>query len=203
MIRSDTEALLLTHPNVIVIAGPNGAGKTTISRALLTANYGVCHFVNADAIARGLSAFHYDAMAFKAAKVMLEHLRELADGRANFAFETTLSTKSFAPWIAELRKTGYLFHLVYVWVPSADVSIQRVQDRVKLGGHFVPEETIRRRYNRGLKNFFTLYRPIADMWRMIDNSQLGATRVIAERSDTIENVTDPALWQTIQQGVGG
>jgi predicted ABC-type ATPase len=193
----------MQQPNVIVIAGPNGAGKTTISRSLLTSNYGVCHFVNADAIARGLSAFHYDTMAFKAGKVMLDHLHELAESRANIAFETTLSTKSFAPWIAGLRKTGYLFHLVYVWVPSADVSIRRVQDRVKLGGHFVPEETIRRRYDRGLKNFFALYRPIADMWRMIDNSQLGTTRVIAEMSDTIEKVADPILWQQIQTGVGG
>jgi predicted ABC-type ATPase len=192
---------MMEHPNVIILAGPNGAGKSTISRTLLAQKYGVCHYVNADAIARGLSAFHYDIMAIKAAKVMLEHLHELADDRVNFAFETTLGTKSFAPWIAELRKTGYVFHLVFVWVPSADVSIQRVQDRVKLGGHFVPEDTIRRRYQRGLKNFFTLYRPIADMWRMIDNSQLGAAHVIAEMSNTIEKINNPQLWRSIQLGV--
>lgn len=125
----------MEHPNVIILAGPNGAGKSTVSRTLLAEKYGVCHYVNADAIARGLSAFHFDNMALKAGKVMLEHLRELAEQRVNFAFETTLGTKSFAPWIAELRKTGYLFHLTYVWVRSPEVSIQRVSDRAKLGGH--------------------------------------------------------------------
>ena len=191
----------MTKPNVIILAGPNGAGKSTISRTLLAEKYGICHYVNADGIARGLSAFHYDSMAIKAAKVMLEHLRELAEDRANFAFETTLGTKSFAPWISELRKTGYVFHLVFVWVRSADVSIQRVKDRVKLGGHFVPEDTIRRRYQRGLNNFFTLYRPIADMWRMIDNSELGFARVIAEMDGTIEKINDPSLWHSIQEGM--
>jgi predicted ABC-type ATPase len=158
--------------------------------------------VNADAIARSLSAFHYDSMAVKAARVMLEHLRELAEDRVNFAFETTLGTKSFAPWIAELKQTGYVFHLVYVWVHSADVSIQRVKDRVRWGGHFVPEETIRRRYQRGLINFFKLYRPLADMWRMIDNSELGFARVIAEMDGTMEKINDPNLWQTLQKGIG-
>src|SRR5262245_31828682 len=99
----------MDHPNVVILAGPNGAGKSTISRTLLAKKYGTMHYVNADAIARGLSAFHYENMAVKAARVMLEHLRELADDRANFAFETTLGTKSFAPWIAELKKTGYVF----------------------------------------------------------------------------------------------
>lgn len=187
------------RPNVIVLGGPNGAGKSTVSRTLLAERFGICHYVNADAIARGLSAFHYDSMAVKAAKVMLEHLHELAEDQVNFAFETTLGTKSFAPWIAELKKTGYRFHLFYIWVRSPDVSIQRVKERVRLGGHFVPEDTIRRRYQRGLKNFFTLYRPLADTWRVIDNSQLGFARVIAEMDGTIEKVNDAPLWKAIQK----
>ena len=191
----------MENPNVIVLAGPNGAGKSTVSRTLLAEKYGVCHYVNADTIARGLSAFHYDSMAVKAAQVMLEHLRELADDRVNFAFETTLATRSFAPWLAEIKANGYRFHLVYIWVRSPDVSIERVRDRVKLGGHFVPEDTIRRRYARGLKNFFALYRPLADMWRMIDNSELGFARVIAEVDGTMERIVDPVLWDSIQKGL--
>ena len=111
------------------LAGPTGRGNRPF-RTLLAEKYGICHYVNADAIARGLSAFQYDSMAVKAAQVMLVHLRELAEERANFAFETTLGTKSFAPWIAELKKAGYVFHLIYVWVRSPEVSIQRVKDRV-------------------------------------------------------------------------
>jgi predicted ABC-type ATPase len=146
------------YPNVIILAGPNGAGKTTISQKLLSATPKIPHFVNADTIARGLSAFHSEDLALKAGRIMLDHLHELADQREDFAFETTLASRTFAPWIAELKKTGYKFHLFFVYVPSAEVSIQRVKDRVRRGGHDIPEDTIRRRYQRGLENFFKLYK---------------------------------------------
>ena len=191
----------MAQPNVVVLSGPNGAGKSTISRTVLSGAFGACHYVNADAIARGLSAFYSEGMAVKAAKIMLEHLHELAEDRANFAFETTLGSRTFAPWIASLKQQGYLFHLIYIWVPSADVSIQRVRDRVKFGGHSVPEDTIRRRYQRGLENFFKLYQPLANSWIMLDNSVLGQTRAIAEMNGTIEIIHDQELWSSIRQRV--
>ncbi len=136
----------MEHPNVVILAGPNGAGKSILSQSLLQGTLGIRHHVNADTLAKGLSAYNFDDMAVKAGKIMLEHLRDLAEDRANFAFETTLASRTFAPWIAGLKKTGYRFHLFYVWVPSAEVSIQRVRERAFQGGHGVPEEIIRRRY---------------------------------------------------------
>jgi predicted ABC-type ATPase len=189
----------MEHPNVVILAGPNGAGKSTVSKQLIPAALEIQHYVNADTIARGLSDFQSDEMAFKAGKVMLQHLHELAEDKINFAFETTLASRTFAPWIAELKQKGYLFHLFFIWVPTADVSIQRVKARVLAGGHSVPEDTIRRRYTRGLRNFFHLYLPLADSWKMIDNSDPIKRRVIAESDGMTEKVNDSGLWQRIKQ----
>jgi predicted ABC-type ATPase len=188
----------MDHPNVVIIAGPNGAGKSTLSESLLKGTLGIRHYVNADTLARGLSAFNFDEMALKAGKIMLEHLHDLAEDRTNFAFETTLASRTFAPWIAELKKTGYRFHLFFVWVPSADVSISRVRGRVLLGGHGIPQDTIRRRYQRGLENFFRLYQPIADGWQIYDNDNQQEPRLIAEGHGIIENVVDEVLWKLIK-----
>src|SRR5437588_10570824 len=125
----------MEHPNVVIMAGPNGARKSTLAESLLKGTLGICHYVNADTLAKGLSAFNFDEMALKAGKIMLQHLHDLADERANFAFETTLASRTFAPWIAGLKRNGYQFHLFYVWLPSADVSIKRVRRRVIPGGH--------------------------------------------------------------------
>ena len=188
----------MLHPNVVILAGPNGAGKSTLAEALLAETLGIRHYVNADTLARGLSAFNSEEMAVKAGKIMLEHLHDLADQRANFAFETTLASRTVAPWIAKLKTSGYQFHLFYVWVPSADVSVERVLGRVLLGGHSVPEETIRRRYQRSLENFFRLYRPIADSWEFYDNEKLESPRLIAIGNATMELVDDDNLWTRIK-----
>lgn len=189
-------------PNVIILAGPNGAGKSTISNCLIRVQFGCAHYVNADTIARGLSAFDVEAMALKAGRIMLQHLRDLAAAREDFAFETTLASKTFAPWIAELKAAGYQFHLVFLWLSSAELAIRRVQRRVREGGHAIPEDTIRRRYERGVENFFQLYRPLANTWSFYNHSNPKLSRLIAEKCDTIENVHDPALWQAIMIGAG-
>ena len=168
-------------PKLVVIAGPNGSGKSTSAPALLRGRLGVTEFVNADTIAQGLSAFSPENAAIQAGRVMLARLRQLAAARANFAFETTLASRSFAPWIEGLNAQGYRFHLVFLWLPSADVAVARVLERVRLGGHDVPEEAIRRRYARGLKNFFELYRPLATSWRLYDNSGRSKPRLVADR----------------------
>src|SRR5262245_35222782 len=139
--------MTVKRPTVAIIAGPNGAGKSTIARKMLSPAAGVEHFVNADVIGQGLSAFRSEAMALKAGRIMLEHLHELADTRCTFAFETTLASRTFAPWVADLKGKGYLFRLLFLWLPSPELAMTRVRDRVRRGGHDIPEDTIRRRYD--------------------------------------------------------
>jgi predicted ABC-type ATPase len=192
-------------PYVIVIAGPNGAGKSTAAPALLHGLLGLEDFVNADVIARGLSAFHPEGAALQAGRIMLARVRELAAAGRDFAFETTLASRTFAPWIAGLRRDdGYEFHLNYLWVPAPELSIARVANRVREGGHFVPDDDVRRRYQRGLDNFFQLYRPIAEVWRFYDNSQPSEPRLLAEKSlNLAEALYDEDLWNRLEGGVQG
>src|SRR5262245_44459100 len=127
-----------THPSVVILAGPNGAGKSTVAPALLQGPLAVNEFVNADVIARGLSAFDPQSVALAAGRVMRTRLRELAAQRISFAFETTLASRSLAPWLAGLKTDGYHVHLVFLWLPSADFAVDRVAQRVKTGGHAIP-----------------------------------------------------------------
>jgi len=157
------------HPHCFVIAGPNGAGKSTAAPALLRDLLGVAEYVNADLIAQGLSAFDTQSVAFQAGRVMLERLHQLAARRRHFAFETTLSTRGYLPWLRGLQADGYAFDLAFLWLPSPEMAVARVAERVRSGGHDVPEAVIRRRYVRGLDNFFRRYRTQADRWWLIDN----------------------------------
>src|ERR1043166_7771077 len=157
-------------PSVIALAGPNGAGKSTAGPALVRDTLGVQEYVDADLLARGVSPSDPARTAIEAGKVMLRRLRELEKDKRSFAFETTLASRSFAPWISQLIAQGWRFDLLFLWLPSENLAVARVQDRVRHGGHSVPEEVIRRRYRGGLRNFFRLYRPIATSWLMYDNS---------------------------------
>jgi predicted ABC-type ATPase len=189
-------------PHDIVLAGPNGAGKTTASRSMLAGTLGVLEFVNADVIAQGLSGFQPERAALQAGRLMLSRLHELADQRADFAFETTLASKTFAPWLPELRQNGYQFFLAFFWLPSPEMAIARVADRVCQGGHDVPSETIRRRYRGGLRNFFALYQPLADVWRFYDNSDRAGPRLIASGGHDIpEAIADATAWQQVLESV--
>jgi predicted ABC-type ATPase len=187
-------------PNVIVLAGPNGSGKTTAAPTLLKDTLGLVEFVNADVIAQGLAGFDPAGVALEAGQIMLRRLRELADQRRDFAFETTLAGRSLATWLAGLTAGGYQFHLVFLWLPSADLAVARVADRVRMGGHGVPEETIRRRYHRGLRNFFRLYRPLAARWTFYDNSHAAGSRLIAAgEGSTVGEVAVPEIWGTLEK----
>jgi predicted ABC-type ATPase len=165
---------------VIIIAGPNGAGKSTSARQLLNDALDVRDFVNADVIANGLSAFKPEGVSIQAGRIMLNRLDELAKHRASFAFETTLATRSFAPRIGNLKRVGYDFHLIYLWLPSAELAIARVQQRVQQKGHHVPDDVVRRRYQKGLRNFFDLYRPLATSVRLYNSADLSGPRRISE-----------------------
>jgi predicted ABC-type ATPase len=185
-------------PNVIVLGGPNGAGKSTAAPSLLKGTLAVTEFVNADTVAAGLSAFDPDRAALEAGRAMLERLRQLAQERADFAFEITLAGRTFARWLRDLVQSGYRFHLVYLWLPTPDLAVARVAERVRSGGHDVPEATIRRRYHAGLRNFFELYRPPAATWRFYDNSDPAGPRLIAGgTSRGVEIVVDPKTWQSV------
>jgi predicted ABC-type ATPase len=188
------------RPNVVVIAGPNGSGKSTLAPALLRDYAGILEFVNADTLAQGLSGFNEDSVAFEAGRIMHARLRELADSRADFAFETTLASRSLAPWLAELRASGYMVHINFLWLPSPEMAIARVKARVAQGGHDVPESTIVRRYHAGLKNFFQLYQPVVVSWTLFDNSGNGAQREIAARdAGATVRVHNQTAWEQIQQ----
>jgi predicted ABC-type ATPase len=170
---------------VIAIAGPNGAGKSTIAPFLLRDRFGLMEYVNADTIAQGLSAFSPEQAGFAAGRVMLQRMRSLARQRRSFAFESTLASRSYAQWIYALHKHGYDFHLLFIWLSSPDLAVARVRERVRLGGHDVPEEVIRRRYRKGIRNFFELYQGLADTWVIYDNSVFGKPSLIAKGSQGI------------------
>lgn len=188
-------------PYLVVIGGPNGAGKSTVAPGLLAGYLGITTFVNADVIARGLSGFDPDGANIEAGKVMLRRLRELAGDGEDFAFETTLASRSFAGWIAELQaERGYRFLLNYVWSGSVETCLRRVEGRARAGDHSVPPEVVHRRYSAGLRNFFELYRPISDAWAVFDNSRAEiAVRPVADGTGgRVERVYDPATWNRIR-----
>ena len=185
-------------PLVVVVAGPNGAGKSTTAPSLLQDALAVSEFVNADAIAAGLSAFRPESMAIAAGRLMLGRIRALGAARMDFAFETTLASKTFAPRLTRLRESGYRFHLAFLSLPSPDLAVARVAERVRAGGHDVPEAVIRRRFVSGLRNLFRLYLDLADTWQVFDNSALAAPRLIAARMPGEEiRLIDVDAWSNL------
>ncbi len=187
------------RPTVVILAGPNGAGKSTAAPELLQGELAVNEFVNADVIARGLSAFDPDRAAIAAGRVMLGRLKELARQRESFAFETTLASRSFAPWLQELRASGYAVHLFFLWLSSPELAVERVAYRVRSGGHDVPADTIRRRYRVGIRNFFELYQPVVTSWAVYNCSGL-KSQLIAEGLESAPlKVYDREVWAAVQQ----
>jgi predicted ABC-type ATPase len=190
-------------PNVVILAGPNGAGKSTSAPLVIDELMAVGAFVNADVIARGLSAFDVEGVAFQAGRILLERLEDLAALRADFAFETTLASRTFVPFIRRLRDMGYHVQLVYIWLNSAELCVERVRNRAMTGGHFVEEEIVRRRYERSLRNFFGLYQPLADEWEVYDNSGGPGGRLIAEGQALASSVVhEPLVWDEMQRRAG-
>ena len=184
--------------NLYVIAGPNGAGKTTASYTILPEMLECREFVNADEIARGLSPFQADKAAIDAGRLMLTRIKELIKHKSEFAFETTLSSKSYVNTIINAKENAYSVTLVYFWLNSPDLAIERVETRVKAGGHDIPLDVIKRRYISGLKNLFSLYMPISDYWIIIDNSE-NPFKFIAEGNFTKKKIIhDQTTWLKIK-----
>ncbi|HQS92114.1 MAG: hypothetical protein B7X59_09230 [Polaromonas sp. 39-63-203] len=185
-------------PRVVIFAGPNGAGKSTHADAIVAA-LGIDIFVNADYIARGLSGRNADAVAMQAGRIMLTRLKELAAAKQDFAFESTLSSRSFAPFLRQLKAQGYQVAIYYFSLASASLAVRRVKLRVAMGGHDVPEDTVRRRYARSVSNFLTLYLPLANDWTAYDNSSAKQAKMIASFAKGILNVLEPKPWLKLQK----
>ena len=156
-------------PTLYIIAGPNGAGKTTAAYQLLPFVFRTVEFVNADEIARGLSPFNFEGVTFQAGRIMLERLNQLLSEKKDFAFETTLSGLSYQRMIQEAKSSGYQIIVLFIWLESVMLAKQRVASRVENGGHHIPNETIERRYVKGLKNLHH-YLALANKWYIYDNS---------------------------------
>lgn len=168
-----------TAPRCIIIAGPNGAGKTTFARKFLTKDKGILRFVNADLIASGLSPLHPELAARAAGRLLLSELDRLTNERTSFALESTLSGKTYLARVQKLWEAGYLVEMVFLRLSSPELAMKRVAHRVKQGGHDVPAEDVRRRFERGWPNFVEHYRSLAHMWAVYDNS--GPTPVLLEK----------------------
>jgi predicted ABC-type ATPase len=170
----------MRQKRLFIIAGCNGAGKTTASFRILPELLDCKEFVNADEIARGLSPFQPEKVAFEAGRIMLSRIHELIEKEEDFAFETTLATRSYLGFIQKAKQAGYFVSLVFFWLESPELAIERVKKRVSEGGHHIPDEVVKRRYQRGIQNLFKLFFNEVDYLAIFDNSKT-APELIAEK----------------------
>ena len=166
-------------PNLYIIAGCNGAGKTTASYTVLPEMLDCQEYINADEIAKGLSPFNPNKAAIEAGRLMLSKINSFVKNKIDFAFETTLATRSYVKTIQNAKENDYKVTLLFFWLDSIELAKERVQTRVTEGGHNIAENVIIRRYYAGIKNLFDLYIPICDYWMIFNNSN-PALEMIAE-----------------------
>ena len=186
-----------SQPTIYILAGPNGAGKTTFANSFLPTFANCREFLNADLIAAGLAPFAPESQAVLASELMLKRIDELVAARATFSFETTLSARSYRASIPEWRRLGYRVAMYFIWLPSAEMAIQRVARRVREGGHNIPESVVRRRYARGLANLFKLYIPVVSRVCIYDGACFPPTPIV-EIDGEREQVFDYNRWEGIQ-----
>ena len=185
--------------NLYIIAGPNGSGKTTFAKKFLP-KY-CTHFINADLIAQGLSPFSPVVAAMKAGRLVLKEIEEMSAKGVSFAFETTLSGKTYLSLLNKLKSKSYRIHLFFLWIPNANLALERIKDRVASGGHNVPAVDVRRRFRRSIDNFFKVYEHLLDTWMLYDNS--GSEPIlVAENIGGKLSVKDEDLFTKISKGNG-
>lgn len=186
------------RPNIYIIAGPNGAGKTTFANRFLP-NFVQCReFLNADLIAAGLSPYAPESQAIRASQLLLERIHTLVQQEQNFSFETTLAGKSYRQSIPRWLKLGYRVVLFFLWLPSAEMAVERVANRVREGGHRIPDDVVRRRYRRGIVNLFDLYLPLVSDAYVYDGSRLPPQLGWKSTADGPTHAIDDGLWKSIQ-----
>ncbi|MBI3985566.1 MAG: zeta toxin family protein [Lentisphaerae bacterium] len=190
------------RPVVYVIAGPNGAGKTTFANRYLQQIVACRTFVNADMIAQGLSPYDVDAVAMAAGKLFLRRIDELVVKRVDFAFETTLSGRSYLHLFRELKLSGYTVHLIFLWIPMVELSLERIAVRVSKGGHNIPSEVARRRFTRSMHNLLHVYRDLCDDIVIFDN-QGDAPHKVAVLKGTEQVIHDETAYAMILEQARG
>lgn len=187
---------------ILMIAGPNGAGKTTMALELIRSCSMLYEFINADEIARGLAPKHPESVVLTASKLMIKRLKELLDANQSFAFETTASGTNYVKHLKSAKAKGYEISLTFLWLSKPEEAVRRVAQRVKQGGHHVPEESVVRRYYSGIKNLILHYLPLADEALIMDNSskEEASRRVIARKNknDSID-ILDTTVWKKIKE----
>ncbi len=184
--------------NCYIIAGPNGAGKTTFATKFLPVHANCRNFINPDLLARAYSPFDPDAGMVRAGRAVLERIAKFTKAHTDFAFETTLSGRTYLPLLRSVRKAGFQLHMFYLWIPSPDLALLRIRDRVHRGGHNVPERDVRRRFGRTLGNLFGLYRPLLDTLHFFDNSS-ATPRLIFKDEAGQTTINDAALYERLRQ----
>lgn len=186
-------------PLVVLLAGPNGARKSTSAAGVLRGALAVDEFVNADTIAQGRPAYRPEAAAMAVGRVILDRLRLLARERQDFAFETTLAGHGHARWLRTLRSSGYP-HLVFPALSNAEMAVARVAERVRQGGHSVPEDVVRRRFASGQRNLFASYLDAVDSWQVYDDSDIQGPRLIASCAVGKQpTIADPTAWEALKE----
>ena len=189
-------------PRLFIISGCNGSGKTTASYSLLPEMLECNEFVNSDEFAKSLSPFDPSSASVSASRYMLMKINYLLEQKADFSIETTLATRSFMGIIRDAHERGYSVTILYFWLNSPELAIQRVRNRVSEGGHNIPEPVIRRRYVMGLQYFFDTYRDLCDRWVLADNSKTPFT-VVAEGTKDSIHIRDEEkyklIWDTVHE----
>jgi predicted ABC-type ATPase len=193
--------MTMREPHATIIAGPNGVGKSTLAPRLM-AEFGTRIFLNADVIAKQLNPVDPAAAAVEAGRIMHGQIAATRDAGDSFALETTLSGLTLRSTITRLQRAGYYVRLAFLWVPSPEINIQRVRTRVRMGGHFVPDDDVRRRFGRAIYNFEVVYRRIVPFWRAYDARiphAAGDLPLIANGAgDIVQEVHDIVAWQRLQ-----
>ena len=184
-------------PKLYIISGCNGAGKTTASYTILPEMFGLKECVNSDEIAERLSPNKPEAAAIRASRIMLERMNELMDKRADFGVETTLATRSLLRVIEDAKSLGYVVILIYFWLNSPDLAVERVARRVASGGHNVTEPTIRRRYVQGIINLMNRYIPVVDTWMIFDNSTTPAAMIAEGGKEEMTKIHNKAVYNSL------
>lgn len=194
-------AAAMARPEIFVVGGPNGAGKSTIASVILPEGFQVDRFVNADLIVPRLVPTSPETMAFTAGRMMLQRVRDLYAQWERFGFESTLASRTFAPFLRAAQGNGYLVHIAFLWLSGVELALDRIRVRVLRGGHDVPGGTVRRRYYRSLANFFDLYRPLANTWLLCDNSGSELVEVARGGLRIVPTIREPRAHAAIERQV--